>query len=326
MRLGAIERKILAGFLLALVISLIVGFVLYQNATRIISTERSVRHTDEVIEQLDKLMESLIDLDAEQRGYFLTTNETFLSRVGADERGIPEEVEKLQQLIADNPVQQQRIATLRSALKTRLESANQVIDLRRTVGFDAARAMLADQLNKGYLDESRNILNRMKAEEGKLHESRSTVDRKSIRRAARTAGIAFGVQAAILGLLSSLAHLDVLERRRAEAALRKSSADLQVARDAALSAAKLKSQFLANMSHEIRKPMNGVLGMTEILLNTQLAPRQREFAETIQSSANMLLTIIIAMLDFSKFVAGLLRFESAPFSLHLIIFNVVDLL
>src|SRR5260370_14763300 len=153
MRLGAIERKILAGFLLALVISLIVGFVLYRNATRIISTERSVRHTDEVIEQLDKLMESLIDLDAEQRGYFLTTNETFLSRVGADERGIPEELEKLQQLIADNPVQQQRIATLRSALKTRLESANQVIDLRRSAGFDAARAILADQLNKGYLNE-----------------------------------------------------------------------------------------------------------------------------------------------------------------------------
>ena len=56
MRLGAIERKILAGFLLALVISLIVGFVLYRNAARIISTERWVRHTDEVIEQLDKLI------------------------------------------------------------------------------------------------------------------------------------------------------------------------------------------------------------------------------------------------------------------------------
>ncbi len=81
MRLGAIERKILAGFLLALVISLIVGFVLYRNAARNISTERWVRHTDEVIEQLDKLVESLVDLDAGQRGYLLTTNEIFLNRV-----------------------------------------------------------------------------------------------------------------------------------------------------------------------------------------------------------------------------------------------------
>jgi two-component system, sensor histidine kinase and response regulator len=325
MRLGAIERKILAGFVLALVISLIVGFVLYRNAARIISTERWVRHTDEVIEQLDKLVESLVDLDAGQRGYLLTTNEIFLNRVAAAERGIPAQVEKLQQLTADNPVQQQQIPSLRSALKTRLESVDQVIDLRRSVGVDAARAMLADQLNKGYLDETRNILNRMKAEERGLHQRRSAVDRESIRRTARTTGIAFGVQFAVLGLLYWLTHLDVLERRRAEAALRKSSADLQVARDAALSAAKLKSQFLANMSHEIRTPMNGVLGMTEILLNTQLAPRQREFAETIQSSANVLLTIINDILDFSKIEAGMLRFENSSFSLHRTVENVIDL-
>jgi two-component system, sensor histidine kinase and response regulator len=325
MRLGAIERKILAGFLLALVISLIVGFVLYRNAARIISTERWVRHTDEVIEQLDKLVESLVDLDAGQRGYLLTTNEIFLDRVAAAERGIPAQVEKLEQLTADNPLQQQRIPSLRTALKTRLESVDQVIDLRRSVGVDAALAMLADQLNKGYLDESRNILNRMKAEERRLHQSRSAVDRASIRRTARTTGIAFGVQFALLGLLYWLTHLDVLERRRAEAALRKSSADLQVARDAALSAAKLKSQFLANMSHEIRTPMNGVLGMTEILLNTQLAPRQREFAETIQSSANVLLTIINDILDFSKIEAGMLRFENSSFSLHRTVENVIDL-
>jgi two-component system sensor histidine kinase/response regulator len=325
MRLGAIERKILAGFLLALVISLIVGFVLYQNATRIISTEQWVRHTDEVLDELDQLLDSLVDLDSGQRAYLLTTNETFLTRVGAAEQRIPDQLDKLRQLTADNPLQKQQIPLLQSALKTRLESVNQVIDLRRTVGFDAAQAKLADQLAKGYLDESRNILNRMKAEERQLHASRSAADRQSIRRTARTTGIAFGIQFAILGLLYWLTHLDVLERRRAEAALRKSSEDLKDARDAALSAAKLKSQFLANMSHEIRTPMNGVLGMTEILLNTQLASRQREFAETIQSSANALLAIINDILDFSKIEAGMLRFENSPFNLHRSVENVIDL-
>ena len=325
MRLGAIERKILAGFLLALVISLIVGFVLYQNATRIISTEQWVRHTDEVLNQLDQLLDSLVDLDAGQRGYLLTTNETFLGRVHAAEQRIPVQLDKLRQLTADNPIRQQQIPLLQSALKSRLESVNQVIDLRRTVGVDAARAQLMDQLNKGYLDESRNILNRMKAEERKLHENRSSADREIIRRTAKTTAIAFAVQFAILALLYWLTHLDVLERRRAEAALRKSSEDLKDARDAALSAAKLKSQFLANMSHEIRTPMNGVLGMTEILLNTQLASRQREFAETIQSSANALLAIINDILDFSKIEAGMLRFESSPFNLHRSVENVIDL-
>ncbi|HET9377171.1 MAG TPA: response regulator [Chthoniobacterales bacterium] len=325
MRLGTIERKILAGFLLAFVVSLIVGFVLYQNATRIMSTERWVRHTDVVIDQLDRLLDSLIDLDGGQRGYLLTTDETFLRRVNVAERAIPDQLDKLEQLTADNPVQHQQIPLLRLALKNRIDSVNQVIDLRRTVGVDDARAMLADQLNKGYLDESRTILNRMKAEERRLYEGRSAADRQSIRRTARTTGIAFGVQFAILGLLYWLTHLDVLERRRAEAALRKTSQDLKEARDAALSAAKLKSQFLANMSHEIRTPMNGVLGMTEILLNTQLAARQREFAETIQSSANALLAIINDILDFSKIEAGMLRFENAPFNLHKTVENVIDL-
>jgi signal transduction histidine kinase/DNA-binding response OmpR family regulator len=325
MRLGAIERKILAGFLLALVISLIVGIVLYQNATRVISTERWVRHTHEVIDQVDQLLDSVIDLDAGQRGYLLTTNETFLRQVDAAGQKIPDQLDKLRQLTADNPIQQQQIPSLRSALKTKLESVNQVIDLRRTVGVDAARARMADQLSKGHLDESRNILNGMKADERKLYESRSVADRKSIRATGRTTGIAFGVQFAILGLLYWLTHLDVLERRRAEAALRKSSQDLKDARDAALLAAKLKSQFLANMSHEIRTPMNGVLGMTEILLNTQLASRQREFAETIQSSANALLAIINDILDFSKIEAGMLRFENSPFNLHRSVENVIDL-
>ncbi|HEX3446260.1 MAG TPA: CHASE3 domain-containing protein [Chthoniobacterales bacterium] len=224
MRLRAVERKILAGFLLALVISLIVGLMLYQNATRITSTERWVRHTDEVIDQLDKMQDFLIDLDAGQRGYLLNTNEAFLRRLDSAERGIPDQVEKIAQLTVDNPVQQRQIQLLRSALKTGIDSLNQVVALRRTVGVDGARAMLADQLNKGYLDETRTILNRMKSEERRLQESRSAAHRRSICRTAKTTGIAFAVQFAILGSLFWLTHLDVLARRQAEAALQKTSA------------------------------------------------------------------------------------------------------
>jgi len=325
MRLATIERKILAGFVLALGISIIVGWVLYERATVIMSTQRWVRHTDEVLGDLDKLQDSLIDLDAGQRGYLLTANEAFLKPVDAAERAIPDQVERLQQLTADNVAQQQRVASLRSSLKTRLESVNQVINLRRTAGVDAAGEALANDLSKGYLDESRNILIRMKAEERKLYQSRSAADRQSIRLAARATGIAFGIQFAVLGLLYWFTHLDVLERRRAETALQKSTEELRGARDAAVSAAKLKSQFLANMSHEIRTPMNGVLGMTEIMLNSELTPRQREFAETIQSSANALLAIIDDILDFSKIEAGMLRFENSPFNLHRTLENVIDL-
>ncbi|WP_228481448.1 response regulator [Vibrio fluminensis] len=116
-----------------------------------------------------------------------------------------------------------------------------------------------------------------------------------------------------------------IERKLANERLTQAKIDAENAKDAAIRANRAKSSFLANMSHEIRTPLNGVIGISEVLSETQLTASQRDYVDTIETSSQLLLSLINDILDFSKIESGMLLINHHSTSIREVIYDVASI-
>jgi two-component system sensor histidine kinase/response regulator len=310
-----LERRVKIGFAVVVTVLAAVGATWYRGTARYVQDNRWVQHTYDVIDALDDLLGLAKDAELGERGYLITSDTSYL-RTYNDALGlVSPTLVRLRALTSDNPVEQARVPLLERALAERLGILERVVALQRGGQQTAAIALVQAGSGKRAMDEVRRIVATMHRDESQLLVARSQRFRQSERNAFLISAAALLLVLVVLMVLYYFGRVEITERLRAEREARISTREALEARMAAERAVEARSQFLANMSHEIRTPMNAVMGMTELLLDTEVTSDQRRSLRLIQSSAESLLAIINDILDISKIESGSLELESIPFDL-----------
>ena len=262
-----------------------------------------VRHTHEVLEQLAELRSAMQDIEVGYRGFVLVGDEKFL---GAYREGLaqaPRALRAIATLTADNSRHGQRLPDLTALVGREIALTDEIVRLRYDTGLRAAADRVARGDSLRLMEDIRTLLHDMRDDEERLLGARQVVADRTF------TWVVVVLVSGIVGAILVLGSAGWMVSRDA-IALRASEVGLRAAKDSAEAANRSKSEFLANMSHEIRTPMNGVIGMTDLVLDTELKSEQREHLRIVKSSADALLTVINDILDFSRLGAG--KFELDP--------------
>jgi methyl-accepting chemotaxis protein len=180
-RTWTIGRLITAGFALPLVVMVLLGFALLQNTETLLDSNHWVRHTHQVKQRLQLVLNDLQDAETGQRGFVITGDPTFLEPYESGRKGVEAELDKLAQLISDNPVQQKRLEKLRALVHDKLSELAETIEMRRRFGFEPAQQIVAEGRGKQAMDMIRTIVAEAAQMERDLLQQRDAAYAKSER-------------------------------------------------------------------------------------------------------------------------------------------------
>jgi PAS domain S-box-containing protein len=229
------QKWILAGFCLVLLILVANGLLAYHNLHTLMENDRWVTHTQGVQREIEGLLTDLRDMGTGQGGYLLTGDEIYLSAFDVSKERVAERTEHLRKLTADNRQQQARLDQLQPLIAARIETLQGLIETRRKEGFEAARDALFRPETLGQMRDIRDIIGTMAQDEDRLLALRTKQSQTSFRRLAMVFSVATLLAACSIAGVFAIYRLDLADRARADAARAQLAAIVSSAQDAIIS-------------------------------------------------------------------------------------------
>lgn len=294
-----LAQQVRFGLILALLLLFINALISYRNIRRLIENQLWVSHSHLVMTILEQTISDLKDAETGQRGYLLTGDENYLQPYLQSLSQISISINSLKKLTADNANYEQPIYILQQTSTTKLVELQQTIKLRREQGFESAMAVVRTNRGKQIMDNIRQQIADIKAQENKLLDKRGKDSQESIQQTLLTFSLATGVNLALLGLVYSLFRRTQLQSEREKATLEKRVLE----RTQKLQAANEDLEaFAYTVSHDLQSPLRAMHGFAEALLEDYgdvFEELGKEYARRIIISALRLEDLIQNLLAYS---------------------------
>ena len=290
------------------------------SSDAVLTTRVENRKTSSQIRAVQSLVGNTRKLETALRGYLLTGEQRYLASFDLGRQ-------RIDQILRDGTVQD---AQLLEATKLKFDELNRTVTLEKQGRHEEAVGHLKSSDGLRYMDEIEARANVLSAPLRKTNSHRQSASQQSILSVRTTVLLSYGIAVLFAGGALLLVGREMRRRSFIERTLRESEAriisELRAETARAEDASRAKSSFLASMSHEIRTPMNAILGMADMLWESELSEAQRHYVEVFRRAGGNLLVLINDILDLSKIESGNFSLEKINFDLQEVVDQVIEIL